>query len=177
MKLTMSGEVFSPAISLKEALRITKEFGIQNFELWPKNCSSDSADVHPMLYRNRDVATAGMLLQNNAIRLACVAFGGAFFPEVTANANDYVEELIRAIEVAAKLGAPYVNHYCCNIAPQFELDFSILDRYYSRPLRRAEELGVTLVLENEAHDMTHKPFPIIEFPIESGRDEFLPRRK
>src|SRR5690606_25411744 len=50
-----------------------------------------------------------------------------------------------------------VNHYCNLVSPGFQLDFDILKRYLTRPLKRAEELGVTLVLENEAHDVTHRP--------------------
>lgn len=157
MQLTMSGEVFSHAVSLAKALEITKSFEINFFELWPNNCDTLSTSDNQMSYKNRDIQKARQHFKDASIEVACVAYGGAFNPKLVANEKVYVLEFIRAIEVAAELGAKYVNHYCCNISLGFELDFDVLDRYYTQPLRRAESLGVTLVLENEAHDMTHTP--------------------
>lgn len=162
MKLTMSGEVLSHTLPLDRAIEITRSFGIRNFELWAQNCEALSADCHQRLYKDRDITRAKKKFADSGIHVACVAFGGAFHQEITSDEDLYNRELIRAIEVAHELGAEFVNHYCNLIAPQFELDFNVLDRYYSRPLKRAEELGVVMVLENEAHDMTHTPENVLE---------------
>ncbi len=162
MKLTMSGEVLSHTLPLEKAIEITKSFEIHNFELWAQNCDALSSDCHQRLYKDRDIKKAKKQFAESDIHVACVAFGGAFHQEITGNEELYNQELIRAIEVAEELGAEFVNHYCNLIAPKFDLDFTILDRYYSKPLKRAEELGVVLVLENEAHDMTHTPENVLE---------------
>jgi sugar phosphate isomerase/epimerase len=162
MKLTMSGEVLSHTLPLEKAIEITKSYGIHNFELWAQNCDSLSSDCHQRLFKNRDIKKATKQLKESKIHVACVAFGGAFHQEITADEELYNQELIRAIEVAGELGSEYVNHYCNLLAPKFELDLDVLDRYYSRPLKRAEELGIILVLENEAHDMTHTPENVLE---------------
>jgi sugar phosphate isomerase/epimerase len=157
MKLTMSGEVLSHTLPLQKALEITASFNIRNFELWAQNCEPLSSGCHDRLYRDRDLHKAGQQFKEMGIHVACVAFGGAFHREIASDVGVYTGELVRAIRIAADLGAELVNHYCNLVAPQFDLDLDALDRYYSGPLKVAEELGITLVLENEAHDMTHTP--------------------
>ncbi|MBW7959546.1 MAG: sugar phosphate isomerase/epimerase [Candidatus Promineofilum sp.] len=157
MRLTMSGEVFSHYLPLDRTLEITTSFRIRNFELWAKNIQPLSNSCHDRLYRDRDIEQAKKQFKASGVQIACVAFGGAFHQEVASDVGLYTSELIRAIEIAADLEAGLVNHYCNLIAPQFNLDFDILEHYWSAPLKRAETLGVTLVLENEAHDMTHTP--------------------
>jgi sugar phosphate isomerase/epimerase len=158
----MSGEVLSHTLPLEKAIEITKSFEICNFELWAQNCDALSSDCHQRLYKDRDIKKARKQFIDANIHVACVAFGGAFHQEIVANEKLYNQELIKAIEVAGEFGSEFVNHYCALIAPKFELDFSILDRYYSKPLKRAEELGVILVLENEAQDMAHTPENVLE---------------
>lgn len=172
IKLTMSGEVLSRDLSLEKAIEITHSLGIQNFELWAQNCKSQSIDAHPRLYKNRDVARSKKIFEDCGIHVACVAFGGAFHPEIVQDARFYSEELIRSIEVAAEMGANYVNHYCNLIAPQFEINFEILDRYFAKALERAETLGVVMVLENEAHDMTHTPENVLAIIKHFNSDYF-----
>jgi sugar phosphate isomerase/epimerase len=157
MKLTMSGEVLSHSLQLKKALEITASFEIENFELWAQNCEALSSDCHDRLYRDRDLQKAKKQFKDAHVHVACVAFGGAFHREIASDVELYVEELVRAIDFAAELQAELVNHYCNLVSSGFDLNFDVLDRYFSRPLKRAEELGVTLVLENEAHDATHTP--------------------
>lgn len=157
MKLTMSGEALSHSLQLDKALEITASFGILNFELWAQNCEALRSDCHDRLYRDRDLQKAKKQFKEASIHVACVAFGGAFHHEIASDIELYITELVRAIELASELEAELVNHYCNLVAPGFGLDYDVLDRYYSKPLKRAEELGITLVLENEAHDVTHTP--------------------
>lgn len=153
----MSGEVLSHELPLDAAIAITKSYAIENFELWAQNCPTTAAHAHPRLYSNRDIGEARRLLSAAGLHVACVAFGGAFHPEIVQDRALYIRELVLAIEIAHDLGAEMVNHYCNHIAPGFELNFPVLEQYFARPLRRAEELGVTLVLENEAHDVSYRP--------------------
>lgn len=161
MKLTMSGEVLSRTLSLQQTVEFTRHYQVKYFELWPQTCAALSDDVHPRLYRNRDITPVQQAFKAAGIQFACVAFGGAFHPEVTQDVDLYNTELIRAVQIAADLGAPFVNHYCCAISPYPDLNLPLMEQYVSRALRQAEKLGVTMVLENEAHDMTHIPEAVL----------------
>jgi sugar phosphate isomerase/epimerase len=162
IKLTMSGEALSYALSLDKALEFTRSQDIRYFELWAQNCEHLSGKIHPRLYRNRDITKTKKQLSAAGVSVACVAFGGAFHQEIVDDQALYSQELIRAIEIAADLGAGLVNHYVNLISPQFEIDFSILDCYFLEALRRAEQLGIVMVLENEAHDITHTPDKVMQ---------------
>ncbi len=157
MKLAISGETLSSTDSLKEILEIIIRYEIDNLELWALNCEATYSGVHPMTYRNRDIAKAKRLLKEYDINVACVAFGGALDSELTKNAELYAEELSLAVEVASELNAGIVNHYCDYICRKPQVDIALLEKYYGKALKRAEELDVIMALENEAHDITQTP--------------------
>ena len=162
MRLTMSGEVFSHGFPLEKTIALTKSYGIGNFELWAGNCPAIDANCHVRLYRCRDIAAAKRAFQDNGIHVACVAFGGAFHQEIVDDRALYSRELVRAVEVAAEMGAEYVNHYLTRVAPMGPPEYALLDAYLSDALRRAEQLHITMVLENEAVDVTHTPENMLE---------------
>lgn len=170
--LTMSGEALSRELTLDKALELTRMYDIRYFELWAQNCESDGGSLHPRLFVNRDIQKTSQLFNDFEVQVACVAFGGAFHQEIVADETLYINELIRAIEVAEKLNARFVNHYVNLISPQMEIDFDVLDRYFSKPIKRAEELGVVLVLENEAHDVTHTPENVLTIIRHFNSDHF-----
>jgi sugar phosphate isomerase/epimerase len=172
IKLAMSGEAFSRELTLKKTLEFTRMHGIRYFELWAQNCESNGGSLHPRLFVNRDIQKTFQLFNNFEVQVACVAFGGAFHQEIVADETLYVNELIRAIEIAEKLNARFVNHYVNLISPQVDIDFDILDRYFSKPIKRAEELGIVLVLENEAHDVTHSPENVLTIIRHFNSDHF-----
>ncbi len=125
--------------------------------MWALNCEPTSSNVHSMTYRNRDISKAKRLFKEYDINVACVAFGGALHQELTENAETYADELVLAVEAAAELNAGIVNHYCNYICRDPEFDIEVLEKYYGKALKRAEELGVVMALENEAHDTTQTP--------------------
>jgi len=172
IKLTMSGEALSYELSLDKALALTRSHDIHYFELWAQNCEPVSGKTHPRLYLNRDIAKAKKQFVNVGVSVACVAFGGAFHQEIVDDHAFYSQELIRAIDVAAELGAGFVNHYINLISPQFEIEFGVLDRYLLHALRRAEELDIVMVLENEAHDITHTPEKVLQIIDYFNSDHF-----
>ena len=49
-----------------------------------------------------------------------------------------------------------MNHYCYYLAPE-KPDFARLTAFWAEAATLARELGVTLALENEAHDATAHP--------------------
>jgi sugar phosphate isomerase/epimerase len=61
------------------------------------------------------------------------------------------------IDAAKELGAPVVNHYCYFLNMSTEHNFEVLEKYWRKPLEYAKQLGIKLVLENEAHDGTRTP--------------------
>lgn len=172
MKLTLSGEVFSHGYPLEKTLVLAQSFDISFFELWAGNCPALAEDCHIRLYRNRDLAATKGAFAKAGIGVACVAFGGAFHPEIVEDSKLYSDELVRAVEWAAELSAPLVNHYLTCIAPMEPLDLPLIERYVSSALRRAEALGVTLVLENEAVDATHTPEQVLAIIDHFGSPHF-----
>ena len=172
IKLTMSGEALSHELSLEKALELTRSHDIHYFELWAQNCEPVCGNVHPRLYLNRDIPKAKKQLADVGVEVACVAFGGAFHQEIVDDHAFYSRELIRTIEIAADLRAGFVNHYINLISPQFEIEFDVLDRYLLDALRRAEQLGVVMVLENEAHDITHTPEKVLQIINHFSSDHF-----
>jgi sugar phosphate isomerase/epimerase len=172
IKLAMSGEALSQDLTLEKALELTRMHDFRYFELWAQNCVSNGGSLHPRLFVNRDIHKTAQLFYNSEVQVACVAFGGAFHQEIVTDETLYVHELIRAIEIAAALNAQLVNHYVNLVSPQFEIDFDVLDRYFSKPIKRAEELGIVLVLENEAHDVTHTPENVLSIIRHFNSDHF-----
>lgn len=158
MKLAISGEVLGYTDDLDSICQILKANDIRYLELWPLNCvTTEGRQADLRLFRDRDLARTKEILDRHGIQVCCVSFGGAFDPALAADAELYAEELTRAVEAADFFGAALVNHYCHLISHSDTVDGTLLDWYYLKALKRAEELGITLVLENEAHDMVRTP--------------------
>jgi sugar phosphate isomerase/epimerase len=93
-----------------------------------------------------------------ASRAACVTMPGGASQGLASNAEDYSNALIHAIDVAAELGAPVVNHYC-HYLPLREMDSNPerVRRYWDSAIEKAERTGISLALENEPFDATSTP--------------------
>lgn len=155
MRIAVSGETPGKAYNLEEIASYIRAYGADAIELWPENVPGEP-DVR-RFYRGRDLGAAEKILARAGVDTACVAFGAAFDRALTADESTYARELARAVEVAAQLGANRVNHYLYYLSMTPRADLERLKRIFSPALERAEQLGVTLVLEDEAHDSTRDP--------------------
>lgn len=151
MKLGISGQALGGVMRFEQIARMGKAYGVDDFEIWPVNAPGSGAG-----YGNRDVSEIRRVCDGEGARIGCVTMGDAFDAGAVADGAGYVKALCSAIEAAKALGAPVVNHYCFHISRD-EPDFARMERYWTEPLRLAAELGVTLALENEAHDATRTP--------------------
>ena len=95
--------------------------------------------------------------RDEGVHICCVTLGAGFSAEAAADPGRYAEYLLHAVDAAAELGAPVVNHYCGAVNPGTQPDFNVLEQYWRAPLERAGKLGIIMALENEAHDCTSTP--------------------
>jgi sugar phosphate isomerase/epimerase len=151
MMLGISGQALGGTKTFAEIVRIGVSHGIYDYEIWPVNAPGDGWG-----YSERDVASVKQAAEREGARIGCVTVNDAFDPAIHSNPDAYIRALCSGIETAKLLGASCVNHYCCHISRN-ELDFALMERFWTKPLALAEDLKVTLVLENEAHDSTSTP--------------------
>lgn len=171
IRLAVSGETPGRQYSLHEIAGYLQGYGVDAIEIWPENIPSLGAANH-RLFKNRDCSEAQTILERFGIEVACVAFGGAFDIEIAKDETLYSEELVRAVEVADFLGAKFVNHYLYYLSMDEHADTDRLKCIYSPAIDLAEARGITLVLENEAHDSTRVPAEMLRI-IEDMNSSFF----
>lgn len=157
MKIAVSGETPGKRYSLPEIAMLIHEYGASAIELWPENVPPAFGGARDRLYRNRDIGLAQAILDQEGIEVACVSFGGAFDRGIAENESLYSLELARAVDVAKALGAKYVNHYLYYLSMEERADVESLKSLFAPAVEKAEAAGITMVLENEAHDSTKNP--------------------
>ncbi len=151
MKLGISGQALGGVMDFSQIVSMGKSYGVFDFEIWPVNAKGEGAG-----YLRRDVGEIRRVCEGEGVRIGCVTLGDAFDEAAVGDEAGYVAALCSAVEAAKILGAPVVNHYCYHISRD-EPDFARMERYWSEPLRLAENLNIALALENEAHDATRTP--------------------
>ncbi len=151
MKLGISGQALGEVMSFAQIIKIGKKYGITDYEIWPCNVGVEHD------YALADLESLRELLDREQVKIYCVTQGSGFHPQAAGDAQAYAQYLIHAIDAAATLGAKVVNHYCGQVCPGETADFDRLERYWRGPLEYAEQKGIVLVLENEAHDCTSTP--------------------
>lgn len=158
MKIAVSGETPAKQYNLDEIAGFISNYGADGIELWPENMEVLHGKVCThRLYRNADVDSTIKILEKHGIQCACVAFGAAFDKQLAADEALYAQELFRAVEVADMLQSKLVNHYLYYLSMGDVADTDRLLRIFSPAISLAEKKGITLVLENEAHDSTKNP--------------------
>jgi len=150
MILGISGQALGAARSLAEILALLRELDVRWVELWPSNLEGGTTQGQG--YEGTDIAKAKEILTEYGIGVACVTMPGAFAKDMVEDADAYLAALKGAVDVAEALGAYLVNSYCFHWALGHDANI----RRFVQMLRPAAEYagdkGVTLVLENEAHD-------------------------
>lgn len=140
---------------LEQIIPEVKKMKIRYVELWASNMDSlDGGKTHKWSYFNKDLEKAKKQLQEADLKVQIVTFGFGLEPEYCKNVPLFQKELIKTLEVAKELGAPYVIHHVRDIVRQYEADTELMHQYWDVPIKKAEELGVTMLLENEPMDMT-----------------------
>lgn len=151
MRLGISGQALGSVLPFEDIIQMGKKYGVSDFEIWP--CNAGIAND----YGEADLYQLKNLLDKNDVRACCVTLGAAFDSQIQNRPEVYRSWLIHAIDAAKFLGAPVVNHYCYHISMSAEPDFHRLETYLREPLNYAEQQGIVLAMENEAHDSTATP--------------------
>lgn len=151
MKLGISGQALGDVMSFGDIVKIGKKYGVRDYEIWPVNVGAGND------YSVVELDGLKALIKTEDIKIHCVTLGCAFSAEAVKSPDIYGEYLMSAIDAAKELGATVVNHYCGEINPHENADFNRLEKYWRAPLLYAEKNGITLALENEAHDCTRTP--------------------
>lgn len=150
------GEQFNTLIPL------LMDLGIKYIELWAPNLAQKGPVVSEFAFSDKDLKTAKDQLDKAGIQVACIGCGIGLDEEFTKDAGAYSDEFVKTVEAAAFFGAKYVNHYSTKIQIADRPDVEALKKYWAAGLKRAEELGVILCLENEATDITWSPENVLE---------------
>lgn len=158
-KLTigLTGQTIGEIMDFASVVRTGKKYGIKNYELWPINVPGEGLG-----YGNRNLESIQQVMEQEQITIDCVTQEAAFVYEAVQDPKGYIDIMKGAIDAASQLGAKLVNHYCYFINRSEKPDFDTLDRYWEECISYAKAKGITLVLENEAHDVTRHPETMAE---------------
>ena len=151
MKIGFSGQALGGSMPFKDICVMGKKYGMTTCEIWDCNAEGKGHG-----YINRDIKKLISVIKDEAMTVECVTLGSAFDSSAVSDISFYVKLLNNTIEVAAELGARCVNHYCASIS-YTEADYGRMEQFWNEPIKTAEYNGITLVLENEAHDATKTP--------------------
>lgn len=155
MKYGISGQVLGGFKAFEETVLLLKKYGISNMEIWPENIPAiEGREVNWSIFEGRDIQKAKAILKEQEMNVACITMAAAFDYEISSDEKKYSEALRYAVEVAKELGAGLVNHYCYNICLEGTPNTGKLIKYMGPAIKLAEKEGITLCLENEAHDAT-----------------------
>jgi len=157
MKLAVSGQVFAIKHGLEETLSIIGSYGIRTIEIWPGNIPAVESDASGDTYEGRDIGAAKKLLDQYGFTVSCVSMSGAFNTKISADLDGYAKALLYTVKVAKMLGAKLVNHYCYNLSLDIHPNLDRIQQAMTPAVQLAEEEGIILCLENEAHDATQTP--------------------
>ena len=147
MRLAISGQLLARSHSLAEIVDILRSLGVDAVELWPQNLPGGDSPEEAQRYERKDIAGTRQLLRSCRMDVSCVTLGFHVLGGCREHGAAYgTEALNGAVEAAAALGAPIVNCYLAGIATE------LFVAAVAPAAARAAERGVTIVLENEAHD-------------------------
>jgi sugar phosphate isomerase/epimerase len=156
MILGIAGYTLGKTHTLPQILSKFKQYEARWVELWPWNLEGGNPNLIAWedRYEDRDINQCEQVLNEYGIGVACVTFPAAFSPELVARPEEYLKALEKAIDAAKALNSKFVNSYCYHFALGQGVSIDPFVRLMQRAAKYAEESGVTLLLENEAHDAT-----------------------
>jgi sugar phosphate isomerase/epimerase len=151
VRLAISGQLLGGTRPLERIVALFRALEVDAIEVWPANVPlPEGATERPEQagrYEHKDVARARRVLAERGVTAACVTLGSRVLGRCTgAGAAFGAAALKGAVDAAALLGASVVNCYLAGLpVPTFVAAVRPAAEY-------AGGHGVTIVLENEAHD-------------------------
>lgn len=147
MRLAVSGQLLMRTHPLAEIADLLRSLGVDAIELWPANIPGGDDAEQQQRYERKEVAAARRVLDERGMAVACVTLGFGLLGRCREAGPGYGTDALKgAVDAAAALGAPLVNCYLAGLPPALVAEAA-------RPAAEyAGAAGVTIVLENEAHD-------------------------
>ena len=147
MRLAISGQLLSQTHDLPQTLDVLRSLGVGAVELWPMNISGGETHEETQRYERKDLSGTRKALAAREMSVACVTLGFNILGRCADEGPGYGTKALKgAVDAAATLEAPLVNCYLAGLTtPMFVEAMQPAAEY-------AGSLGVTIVLENEAHD-------------------------
>lgn len=147
MKLAVSGQLLMRSRSLPEIADLLRSLEVEAIELWPGNIPGGDDPEQEQRYEQKEIAAARRILDERGMQVACLTLGFGLLGRCTEAGPDYGTTALKgAVDAAAALGAPLVNCYLAGLAP------ALFVAAVQPAADYAGTAGVTIVLENEAHD-------------------------
>jgi sugar phosphate isomerase/epimerase len=147
VRLGVSGQLLSKTTALPGVVEVLQSLGVDAIELWPRNVPGGSTAEEEQRYEAKEVASTSRLLRESGMDVACVTLGFSVLRGCEAHGASYGTDALKgAVDAAAAFGAPIVNCYLAGITPKLFVAAAQPAAAY------AGTAGVTIVLENEAHD-------------------------
>ncbi|MGI6007236.1 MAG: sugar phosphate isomerase/epimerase family protein [Ruminococcus sp.] len=157
LKLGLNTNTF-PGESLDVLLPMAKDFKIKYLELWGSNLEPGNREpVNFYAFSDKDLEKAKKQIEEAGLTVGALSSGLGLDTGITSEPEKFAKELTATVEAAAFFGAKVVNHYSDKIQPGLEPEIDRLHRYFDSAVKRAEELGIILALENEAGDASRMP--------------------
>lgn len=162
MKIGLNTNTF-PGEKLDVLIPMAKDFGIRYLELWGSNLESNGKEaVNYYAFSDKDLKKAKKQIEDAGLTVGSVSSGLGLDSMMTSDPKAFSDELVAAVEAAAFFGARVVNHYSDKIQPGTVPELGRLHEYFDAALKKAEDLGVVLALENEACDASGIPENMLE---------------
>lgn len=139
------------------------KMGIKNVELWASNLDNLGEPTHKWSYFNKNLEKAKRQLDEAGLKVCITSFGFGLDYDCCQDVERFKRELIKTIETAKYFDCPYVIHHIRDIVRKYNPDVELVRPYWEDAIKKAEELGVTLLLENEPMDMTCCPENMLLF--------------
>ncbi|MBA2595712.1 MAG: sugar phosphate isomerase/epimerase [Chloroflexota bacterium] len=147
MRLAVSGQLLAQTHALSEIVDILQDLDVDAIELWPHNIPGGTGPEETQRYERKEIAATRQLLDERGMAVACLTLGFSILGKCTEAGAGYGTAALKgAVDAAAALGAPIVNCYLAGLAPELFVAAARPAADY------AGSAGVTIVLENEAHD-------------------------
>ena len=157
MKIGLNTNTF-PGETLDVLIPLAKDFGIHHLELWGSNLEPNGKEsVNFYAFSDKNLRKAKEQAEAAGMTVGALSSGLGLDTQMTSDPELFSQELVTTVEAAAFFGAKVVNHYSDKIQPGLTPEIERLHQYFDAAVKRAEELGVILALENEAGDASRTP--------------------